>query len=613
MPPLKDVPACTGISIKHSDRGAPNPILREAARPRLSEEMFRALWNILGSTEIIQQGNVVSMVMARSAQNWLICGVLAFSLAGAGKAQESKPRTETRHTQETTQAREKCCGDAKQKGKTNGAEAARSLSPVELFSARTQMILGSGQPAKGEWGILIADANTGQVLFEQNADRYFVPASNMKLFTTALALATLGPDFRFRTTLESLTEPAADGKIAGPLYLVGRGDPNLSNRKFPFDLKEEFVGPSEKVIVELAEAIAAKGVKEITGDIVGDDSYFPRDRYPNGWEIDDMVWEYGAAISAIVLDDNTVQLTLTPGNNAGDRVDAVVAPTAPEFTVDNQVITSATGVKPDLILKREPGSNVVTVLGTLPAKSNQRKLTLAIQEPALHAAAMLKRLLQDRGIKVSGTVRQLSLPPGPPEGEKRVVLAEHLSIPLGQSVKLVNKISQNLHTEMLLRTAARQNGVWSTPEELANFAARFYSIAGIPPGDVVQTDGSGLSRHDLVTPRAVVALLLHVQRQPWFGAYFESLPVAGIDGTLEDRMKNSIAVGRLHAKTGSVEHVRTRSGYADLPSGRRLVFSFLSNNMGSKSHEATDALDALSIAMIEEFDATGSACCVKAQ
>ena len=575
--------------------------------------MFRGLWNILGSTEIIQQGNVVSMVMARSAQNWLICGVLAFSLAYAGKAQESKPRAEARHAQENTQAREKCCGDAKQKGKTNGAEAAHSLSPVEIFGARTQMILGGGQPAKGEWGILIADANTGQVLFEQNADRYFVPASNMKLFTTALALATLGPDYRFRTTLESLAEPAADGKLAGPVYLVGRGDPNLSNRKFPFDLKEEFIGPSEKVIVELADAIAAKGVKEISGDIVGDDSYFPRDRYPNGWEIDDMVWEYGAAISAIVLDDNTVQLTLTPGDNPGDRVDAVVAPTAPEFTVDNQVITSATGVKPDLTLKREPGSNVVTLLGTLPAKSNQRKLTLAIQEPALHAAAMLKRLLEDRGIKVSGTVRQLSLPPGPPEGEKRVVLAEHVSIPLRQSVKLVNKISQNLHTEMLLRTAARQNGAWSTPEDLANFAATFYSIAGIPPGDVVQTDGSGLSRHDLVTPRAVVALLLYVQKQPWFGAYFESLPVAGIDGTLEDRMKNSIAVGRLHAKTGSVEHVRTRSGYADLPSGRRLVFSFLSNNMGSKSHEATDALDALSIAMIEEFDATGSACCVKAQ
>jgi D-alanyl-D-alanine carboxypeptidase/D-alanyl-D-alanine-endopeptidase (penicillin-binding protein 4) len=522
-------------------------------------------------------------------------GLLAAVVAVASSAQEAKPAVANPKHHSG-------------KGRSKNAAPAPALSPVELFAAREQMILGSGQPAKGDWGLLIADGSTGQVLFELNADKYFVPASNMKLFSTALALAKLGPDYHFRTTIETLAAPI-EGKIEGPLYLVGRGDPNLSNRKFPYDLKEEFVGPSEQVIAEMADAIAAKGIKEISGDIVGDDSYFPRERYPNGWEIDDMVWEYGAAISAIVVDDNTVQLTLTPGENAADRVDAVVTPSAPEFTVDNQVVTSAVGVKADLTLKREPGSNVVTVLGTLPAKSAPRKLTLAIQEPALHAAAMLKRLLQDRGIKVDGGVRELTLPPGPPTGESRVTLAEHVSIPLAQSVKLVNKISQNLHTESLLRTAARQNGVWGTPEDLANFAASFYAVAGIPADDVVQTDGSGLSRHDLVTPRALVALLLYAEKQPWFGAYFDSLPVAGIDGTLEDRMKNTVAVGRLHAKSGSVEHVRTRSGYADLSSGRRLVFSFLSNNMGSKGHEATDALDALSIAMIEEFDAAGAACC----
>jgi D-alanyl-D-alanine carboxypeptidase/D-alanyl-D-alanine-endopeptidase (penicillin-binding protein 4) len=537
---------------------------------------------------------------------------LAILLASGGSPQETKKPTESCCTAGNELVLQSATRSANQLAK-RAEQTQTKPSPTELFAARAQMILGSGQPAKGDWGLLIADASTGKVLYELNADRYFVPASNMKLFTTALALAKLGPDYRFRTTLEAPAIPDALGKIAGPLYLVGRGDPNLSNRKFPYMLKEEFVGPSEKVIAEMADALVAKGVKEIAGDIVGDDSYFPRERYPNGWEIDDMVWEYGAAISAIVLGDNTVQLTLTPGEKTGDRVDAVVAPSAPEFTVDNQVITSAVGVKPDLTLKREPGSNVVTVLGTLPAKSNPRKLVLAIQEPALHAATMLKRLLQDRGIKVTGAAKELSLPPGPPEGETRVVLAEHLSIPLGQSVKLVNKISQNLHTEMLLRSAARQNGTWMIPEDLANFAASFYAVAGVPAEDVVQTDGSGLSRHDLVTPRALVALLLYAQKQPWFETYFDSLPVAGVDGTLEDRMKNSIAVGRLHAKSGSVEHVRTRSGYADLASGKRLVFSFLSNNMGSKGHEATDALDALSIAMMEEFDAAGAACCVKAQ
>jgi D-alanyl-D-alanine carboxypeptidase/D-alanyl-D-alanine-endopeptidase (penicillin-binding protein 4) len=571
--------------------------------------MFRVVWNILGLPKISQRGKALNVFNRRGARIWLTCGLLTVCGAKSGPAQEGQQGPETCCANSRPEAK----SETKHQARNKDQQSVRALAPAELFAARVQMILGSGQPAKGNWGVLVADAASGQVLFELNADKYFVPASNMKLFTTALALAKLGPEYRFRTTLEVTGEPGAGGKVAGPLYLVGRGDPNLSNRKFPYEFKEEFVGPSEQVIAELADAVAAKGIKEISGDVVGDDSYFPRERYPNGWEIDDMVWEYGAAISAIVVDDNTVQLTLTPGEKAGDKADAVVAPSAPEFSVDNQVITSAVGVKSDLTLKREPGSNVVTVLGTLPAKSNSRKLTLAIQEPALHAAAMLKRLLQDRGIKVDGGVRELSLPPGPPEGENRIVLAEHLSIPLGQSIKLVNKISQNLHTEMLLRTAARQSGAWSTPEDLANFAASFYAMAGIPPGDVVQTDGSGLSRHDLVTPRAAVALLLYAEKQPWFGTYFGSLPVAGVDGTLEDRMKNTVAVERLHAKTGSVEHVRTRSGYAELTNGRRLVFSFLSNNMGSKSHEATDALDALSIAMIEEFDAAGAACCVKAK
>jgi D-alanyl-D-alanine carboxypeptidase/D-alanyl-D-alanine-endopeptidase (penicillin-binding protein 4) len=134
------------------------------------------------------------------------------------------------------------------------------------------------------------------------------------------------------------------------------------------------------------------------------------------------------------------------------------------------------------------------------------------------------------------------------------------------------------------------------------FPADFYTAAGIAPGDVIQTDGSGLSRHDLVTPRAIVALLKYAQEQPWFAPYYASLPVAGVDGTLETLMKNTPAATRIHAKTGSVEHVRTRSGFAETPGGRRLIFSFLSNNQGGKNHEASDALDGLCIAMLEEFD-----------
>jgi D-alanyl-D-alanine carboxypeptidase/D-alanyl-D-alanine-endopeptidase (penicillin-binding protein 4) len=367
-------------------------------------------------------------------------------------------------------------------------------------------------------------------------------------------------------------------------------------------LKEEFDGPPEKVLAELADALVAKGVKEISGDVIGDDSYFPRERYPSGWEIDDMVWEYGAAISSIVVDDNTVALTLTPGEQAGSPVQAVVSPGTLDFTVENDVVTSAAEVKSDLTLKREPGANLVVVKGTLPAKSAPRKLVLAIEEPAQHAAATLKRLLEERGMKVGGAARARHEhvdSPGEP-----TVLAEHVSAPLGESVKLVNKISQNLHTEMLFRTVARQNGTWNTPDDLMKTPAEFYTTAGIAPGDVIQTDASGLSRHDLVTPRAIVTLLAFAQKQTWFVPYYESLPVAGVDGTLEDRMKNTPAAGRVHAKTGSVEHVRTLSGFAETLSGRRLIFSFLSNNQGGKNHEAADALTGLCGAMIEEFNVT---------
>jgi D-alanyl-D-alanine carboxypeptidase/D-alanyl-D-alanine-endopeptidase (penicillin-binding protein 4) len=480
-----------------------------------------------------------------------------------------------------------------------GSQEKMSLAAAR-FGGRAESLLSTGPVEKGEWGLLVVDAETGATLYEKNANDYFLPASNMKLLTTALALDALGPEYRFRTTVETNGALAPAGRLAGDLFLVGRGDPNLSNRKFPYESKEEFDGPPDKALADFADAIAARGVKEIAGDVVGDDSYFPRERYPDGWEIDDMVWEYGAAISAIVVNDNTVALTLTPGAKAGVVVTAVVEPPTREFVVKNEVTTIGAKEKPDLRLTREPGGDTVTVSGVMPAGSAPRKLVLAIQEPALHAANLLAQLLKDRGIRIDGTVRAIHEPD--PEEAARTVLAEHLSIPLQDSVKLVNKISQNLHTEALLRTAARQQGRWATPENLQKFPEPFYAKAGIPEGDVIQTDGSGLSRHDLVTPRAFVAMLAYAQKQAWFPAFLASLPVAGADGTLNERMKEAPLAGKIHAKTGSVTHVQTLSGYAETPGGRKLLFSFLSNNQGGKNHELHVAIDGVCLAMMEEFD-----------
>src|SRR5215469_496067 len=479
--------------------------------------------------------------------------------------------------------------------------SALTKKQAATFASRAEGLLGTGPAGKGEWGLLIVDANTGETLYQQNADRYFLPASNLKLFTTALALAKLGPDYRFHTTLETRGS-IANGILTGDLALVGRGDPNLSNRKFPYQQKEEFDGLPERVLAELADGVVRKGVKEVSGDVIGDDSYFPRERYPSGWEIDDMVWEYGAAISSIVVDDNTVTLTLTPGAQPGSAVQATESPATPDFSVKNEVTTSAPGVKSDLTLTREPGASLVVVKGSMPAGGPPRKLVLAIEEPAQHAATLLKHLLEDRGVRVDGVARVRH--EAPKTQEDPAVLAEHVSVPLGEAVKLINKISQNLHTEMLLRTVARQGGMWATPDDLMKVPQDFYASAGIDPDDVVQSDASGLSRHDLVTPRAIVALLTFAQGQPWFATYYDSLPVAGADGTLEDRMKDTPAAGHIHAKTGSVEHVRTLPGFAETLSGRRLIFSFLSNNQGGRNHEAADALAGLCVAMLEEFNVT---------
>jgi D-alanyl-D-alanine carboxypeptidase/D-alanyl-D-alanine-endopeptidase (penicillin-binding protein 4) len=525
-----------------------------------------------------------------------IVRIVWVSIAAICLANLSVPGGSAQHppSHESAKASQACCAKS-----TSQITAKKETAK---FASREETLLGLGAAAKGVWGILITDAESGEILFSQNADRFFVPASNMKLFTTALALEKLGPEFRFRTTVETTGSISPDGTLAADLLLVGRGDPNLSNRKFPYELKEEFDGPPEKILAGFADAIAAKGVKRIFGSVLGDDSYFPRERYPNGWEVDDMVWEYGAAISSIVVEDNTVTLTLLSGERTGDPVQAVLVPATPDFTVINKTSTSAAEVKSDLTLTREPGANLVTVSGTMPAKSAPRKLILAIQEPALHAAALLKKLLEERGIQIDGPAKAIHEPAE--QNGVRTVLAEHNSIPLSDAVKLINKISQNLHTEMLLRTVARQKGPWVTPEELVKAPEEFYAAAGIAEGDVVQTDASGLSRHDLVTPRAIVSLLAYAQKRPWFGPYYASLPVAGVDGTLEDRMKNTVASGRIHAKTGSVEHVRTLSGFADTPSGRRLIFSFMSNNLAGKNHEATDALSGLCAAMLEEFNVT---------
>jgi D-alanyl-D-alanine carboxypeptidase/D-alanyl-D-alanine-endopeptidase (penicillin-binding protein 4) len=489
----------------------------------------------------------------------------------------------------------------------NSRVGAKNVKPavradVERFRQRAETALSAAGPDKGTWGVLVTDAATGEVLYARNPDGYFMPASNAKLFTTALALATLGPDYRVRTTVSSSGTIDTNGVLIGDLVLTGRGDANLSNRKFPFDKKEEREGPPEKVLAEFADAIVARGVKEISGDVIADDSMFQHEKFPSGWLVDDILWSYGAAVSAIAVNDNTFTLEVRPAANEGEPARYEAGMAADFYTVENSIRTGTRGSEEKLAVTRDPGSRVIHLSGTMPLDAPPRRLTLAIEEPAEFAASLLSRLLQARGVKIDGVARARHAG-APPMGavEPQVVLVEHTSVPLSDEVRLTNKNSENLHAELLLLLAAHEKTGAADYEDALKYASDFFRTAGIADGDVVLSDGSGLSRKDLVTPRSVVQLLRYAAAQPWGELYRSTLPVAGEDGTLSDRMKDTPAAGRVFAKTGTIGHGNTLSGYATTVRGERILFSILGNNNDLHAQDANKVLGAICVAMVEEL------------
>ncbi len=507
------------------------------------------------------------------------------------------------------QAERELFGQPRDKQDPLAAPQTKPRADVAAFRARAEAALAEAGADKGYWAVLVADAATGELLYALNPQRYFAPASSTKLFTTALAMATLGPDYRFRTTIETRGAVERSGRLRGELVLVGRGDPNLSNRRFPFQKQTERDGPAEKILAELVEAVWARGVRQIEGDVVADDSYFAYERFPSGWAIDDMMWGYGAAVSALAVNDNTISLELRPGEREGAPAWFGVEPWADFYRIENEVRTGAAGSEQKLEVSREPGSRLFVLRGTIPLRAEPRTLTLAVEEPAEHAAHLLKRLLEARGVRVHGKARARHLSPAEPRDAPEAaagtpaVLAEHISVPLVEALRFVNKVSQNLHSELLLRTAAREKAGATTAEGALKFAQEFFKSTGIEEGDVVLYDGSGLSRRDLVTPQAEVKLLEYAAQQPWGAAFRSTLPIAGDDGTLAERMKNTPAAGRIWAKTGSIEHVSTLAGYATTVHGEKLVFAIFGNKHNLRGNAATAVVDKICAAMVEELGA----------
>ena len=511
--------------------------------------------------------------------------------------------------------------DSRPKNVKPAAEKKRSKEPKSVRE-RIERVLNQPAIARGFWGVEAVSLETGKTLYTYNGDKLFTPASNTKLFTTAAALALIGPDYRFLTTVETNGTLDKYGRLAGDVVLVGRGDPNLSGRTLPY----VSTGPRRReppmiVLQQLADQLIQKGVRYIDGDIVGDDTYFAFERYADGWSQDDMSREWGAPVSALTINDNVQFVRVQPGGSPGEKAFISIEPFPDYYQLDNRIMTTPAGTGPrNVNISREPGSNLLTLWGTIPADDPGFHESLAIEDPADFAARYFRRLLEERGVTVYGKARAKHLqlanlstfivtavaqgggdvPRNAPRTIPSLVLGSYQSQPLAEDLPVVNKESQNLHAEMLLRLLGREKGTAGTIEAGSEVLRGLLTQADIRSDEYVFYDGSGLSRQNLVTPHAIVKLLYYASKQAWGQQYAATLPVAGTDGTLADRFRNSAVQGKVSAKTGSLSHVSTLSGYATTVRGERIAFSIMANNYHVPSAIAMQAIDQIVTALVDD-------------
>jgi len=473
------------------------------------------------------------------------------------------------------------------------------------------------------WGIQVTNLSTGKTLYELNANRFFVPASNTKLFSTSLALTRLGPDFTFQTRVLANTASDADGRIAGDVRLMGGGDPNLSARAIPYH-KGSTTGDPLTAIAALADQIAARGIHRIDGDIVGDDSWYVWEPFGNGWSIDDPTYEYGAPVSALAVNDNALTLSIHPGAQDGDPAALELNPAVEYYSIDNRIRTVAAGVAQQAAQQadqhadqpadrrihytRAAGSMTLKLWGTIPMGGRGQDLTLGIEDPALYAAIAFRQALEERGIAVAGRATASHLYPNevadlkqgaPSSAAPGIELAARTSAPLLEDLRITAKVSQNLHAELDLRAVARARRNIGSVEAGLDELKAFLTEARIDPGGYNINDGSGLARLNLVSPATVVKLLSYMYASPARDNFLSMLPVGGQDGTLETRFTGASIAGRIHAKTGSLAHVSALSGYAQRRRGDWVAFSILVNNYNGPTAEVRAVMDRICELIVE--------------
>lgn len=427
----------------------------------------------------------------------------------------------------------------------------------------------------GMWGIQVVSLASGRILFEHNEGKLLKPASNAKLFTGALALDTLGPDYRIRTSVYAAQKPGPDGTLEGDLIIFGRGDPTFAARFRN--------GDYEGLLRPLAEAIREAGVRRVTGALVGNETWFIGPPYGSTWSWDDLQYYYGAQVSALTVQDNVIDIFLKPGSAEGEPCEIMLKPETDFVRFINRTATGSTESYAATRVYRPLGRNVAYIEGRVPLGSRPHDESVSVHNPALWFVTLLKEELARAEVEVEGPLRTRSWPEDArTEISGLVELASVESPPLAEILPKMLKPSQNLYAQLLFLQAGAQlakegdTNTWT--EELGvKQLRRFGERAGIHRAELRLEEGSGLSRAALVTPRAVVQLLVYMREHPDGELFLESLPIAGVDGTLRNRMKEAPLHGNVRAKTGTIRYVNTLSGYMETHTGEPLAFALMLN------------------------------------
>jgi D-alanyl-D-alanine carboxypeptidase/D-alanyl-D-alanine-endopeptidase (penicillin-binding protein 4) len=486
-------------------------------------------------------------------------------------------------------------------GGSISAQEAKPLKTVAELQQQLSAHLTQHKFDAALWGVKVVLLDSGKVIFEENPQKLFSPASNSKLYTVALALDRLGADYRIKTSLYAAAKPSA-GVLQGDLVVFGRGDPTINARLH----NNEIFAALEPLVAALTNA----GVQRITGDLIGDDSYFRGPPYGSGWAWDDTESYYGAEISALTINDNSLQVSVKPGSKVGETCALTISPPTSYISFSNRTETATNGVRRTISFYRPLEQNAIYASGRMPLEIPIFMDDVTVHNPAGLFISFFKEALMRHGIKVEGklrTVNWLERQVDPIRIEKLVEMGSVESPPLRDIAREIMKPSQNLYTDLLLAHVGEQHRTaQSAPNETSEELGirelnKFLAETGVKKGDVFFEEGSGLSRNNLTTPNATVALLQYMSRHKCADVYSNSLPIAGVDGTLRGRMKGTAAAGNVRAKTGTLRWANSLSGYVTTAAGERLLFSIMLNRDPEPSRVARADVDTIAV-MLAEFN-----------